>query len=180
MFFAISDGKGFLGHREPDGGLHVGAALRVSEEWISTIDVTDVVRAKAAVLAHFPDWDPRLRALIGDARSPLIARAIYALPVGHRWARVAGVTLLGDAAHLMSPFAGEGANLAMLDGAELAEAIAANPNDLEAALSAYERELFTRGEESAAQSAQGLELIFASDAPRGLVDMFSSAAGNPQ
>ena len=50
------------------------------------------------------------------------------MPIGTRWTSRPGVTLIGDAAHLMPPV-GEGANQAMLDAAELAGELAANPAD---------------------------------------------------
>jgi 2-polyprenyl-6-methoxyphenol hydroxylase-like FAD-dependent oxidoreductase len=77
----------------------------------------------------------------------------------------------------MSPFAGEGANLAVADGAELAAALLAHPGDVEKALEVYEEALFPRGEASAVQSAEGLEMCFSADAPRRLLDQFASFQG---
>ncbi|MDQ0584873.1 FAD-dependent oxidoreductase [Streptomyces rishiriensis] len=174
FLFALGAGKGFLAHREPDGGLHVYTALRVAEDWADGVDFHDTEAAKAYVLEHFADWDKSLRALVADADGPLVPRLIHALPVGHRWDRVPGVTLLGDAAHLMSPFAGEGANLAMLDGAELALALAAHPGERETALAAYEEKLFPRSAASAADSARSGVTLFAEDAPQSVVDLFTA------
>ncbi|GID27768.1 FAD-dependent oxidoreductase [Paractinoplanes brasiliensis] len=176
MLFALGPGRGFLAHRETDNSLHVYAALTKPSDWIAGVDFTDTAGAKAVLADEFRDWAPEFRALITEADGPLIPRAIHVLPIEHRWPRRPGVTLLGDAAHLMSPFAGEGANLAMLDGARLGEAIAAHPGDAGAALSAYEDELFPRSAEAARDAANNLALCFADDAPHGLLARFAAYA----
>ncbi len=106
----------------------------------------------------------------------LAPRLIHDLPDAHRWPRVSGVTLIGDAAHLMAP-SGEGANLAMFDGAELAQAIAAQPGNIEAALAAYEEPMFTRSAAEAEGARQMLDLCLGERAPYGLVDFFTGALG---
>lgn len=73
----------------------------------------------------------------------------------------------------MSPFAGQGANLAMLDGSELGKALAAHPDDVETALAEYEQALFPRSERFAAESARNQALMFGDDAPMGLIKLFT-------
>ncbi|GIE85175.1 FAD-dependent oxidoreductase [Actinoplanes regularis] len=174
MLFALGPGRGFLAHRETDGSLHVYIAVGKPAGWTASIDWTDTERAKALMVTEFRDWAPEFHALITEADGALVPRTINALPIEHRWARVPGVTLVGDAAHVMSPFAGEGANLAMLDGSALGEAIAAHPGDVEKALAAYEAELFPRSAEAAAEAARNLMLCFDETAPQSLLDQFAA------
>lgn len=173
MLFAFRDDTGILGHLETDGTLHVYLGFRVPEDWVDTIDFTDTPTAKRAILDRLPGWDDALRGFIANADTPLTPRRINALPVGLSWDRVPGTTLLGDAAHVMSPFAGEGANLAIYDGSLLALAVAKHPGDVEAALAEYETELFRRSAEAAKDSADSLDMLFTPGSPQGLLDMFS-------
>jgi 2-polyprenyl-6-methoxyphenol hydroxylase-like FAD-dependent oxidoreductase len=172
--YALTPGKGIVAHREAGNILHAYVELNRPAEWMAGIDFTDAAAATARVAAEFDGWAPELTALITDGETAPIPRTLYALPNGHRWDRVPGVTLLGDAAHLMPP-SGEGANLAMFDGAELGKAVAAHPGDVEAALTAYEAALFPRSASEAADAYQILDLCLGDRAPFGLIDFFTGA-----
>jgi 2-polyprenyl-6-methoxyphenol hydroxylase-like FAD-dependent oxidoreductase len=170
--FAMAPGRGIMAHREPDGVLHTYVAMRKPEGWIAGIDFSDPVAAVARVAEEFDSWAPELTSLITDGETAPVPRPIHVLPVEHRWNRVPGVTLLGDAAHLMAP-SGEGANLAMYDGAQLAKAIAANTGNLEAALLAYETDLFPRSASEAAEANRMQEVLFGDNSPQSLLDFFT-------
>ncbi|MFB6618772.1 FAD-dependent oxidoreductase [Streptomyces sp. NPDC085524] len=143
MLIVPAQGREIFAHRESGGTLHTYAALTRPQDWFAAIDFTDAAAATARIAAEFDGWAPELTALIADGDTAPSLRPQYALPTGHRWDRVPGVTLLGDAAHLTPPN-GEGANLAMYDGAELAKALVAHPDDVEAALTEYEQAMFPR------------------------------------
>jgi 2-polyprenyl-6-methoxyphenol hydroxylase-like FAD-dependent oxidoreductase len=152
MFAPGPGGRQINAHREAGGTLHAYIELTEPLDWFAGIDFADPVAATERIAREFDGWAPALTALITDSDTAPVHRPHYALPIGLRWDRTPGVTLLGDAAHL-SPPDGEGANLAMQDAAELGTAIAAHPGDIEAALTSYEQALFPRSAEHATAAA---------------------------
>ncbi|MCB5909196.1 FAD-dependent oxidoreductase [Streptomyces pinistramenti] len=170
--FAPAPGKAIQAHRESGGVLHTYVSLFKPQDWFAGIDFTDPASATARIAQEFDGWAPQLTALITDADTAPVLRPLNALPIEHRWDRVPGVTLLGDAAHLSAPN-GEGANLAMYDGAELGKAIAAHPDDVEAALTGYEQAMFPRSATAAAEGALFYEAAFVDNAPHSLINMLT-------
>ncbi|RAO42180.1 Tetracycline resistance protein [Micromonospora noduli] len=152
-----------------DGSLRVGISLRAEDRPL------DRYRTKEALLDLFAGWNPRLTALIEAAESAPTPRLIEAMPIGTRWTSRPGVTLIGDAAHLMPPV-GEGANQAMLDAAELAGQLAANPADPNSAIRTYEESMFSRIHPVAEMSARVQAMMLSPTAAEDIVRFFTRPA----
>jgi 2-polyprenyl-6-methoxyphenol hydroxylase-like FAD-dependent oxidoreductase len=161
---ALVDNKGLIAQRTSNDRVRIYIGVRIDQHWHQHIrlNLDDTTAVRGTLLGYFAGWDPTLLRLITDADSGYTNRPLFALPVPHTWTHTPGLTLLGDAAHLMSPFSGMGANLAMLDGAELAHTIAAHPT-LDAAVAAYEKVMLARSAEAAAGAAEGIASAFCPD-----------------
>jgi 2-polyprenyl-6-methoxyphenol hydroxylase-like FAD-dependent oxidoreductase len=181
---AQGDGRGLIVLRNGNAHLRGYAIFRVPIDWAdATFDFSSPAAARARLAAEFDGWASQLVDLIRASNDHIVARPIHALPVGHHWTNRPGVTLLGDAAHVMSPFGGDGVNMAMLDGAELGRHLAES-DDWREAVRCYEAEMFARVAAPAADAADAVAtelshigLALSIRHMQGYVDARNAAAG---
>ncbi|KAI0819353.1 monooxygenase FAD-binding protein [Trametes gibbosa] len=173
------DGKIVTLQRNGDGRIRVYAWHRGPLDWTLPSDPKE---AKNVLLDLYSDWAPWVRKVIEQCDEKAIyPRPLFHLVVGHRWQHKPGITIIGDAAHLMSPFAGAGANLAMRDaldlGLVLVETVSKSlpREEREAALAAWEEEMFVRSEEEAASTARNLDAFLDPGAPLSAVKAMAEA-----
>ena len=205
---ALGGGNGIMTHRGPQDSIRVYAAVSTPHEhWAKAagLEGKTAAEVKTTLLGDdklFGKWAPPLQDLLATAcdedtkdnpNSPADILPLYMLPIGHRWERRTGATLVGDAAHLMTPWAGEGVNMALWDSLDLARALGRVPEAENAAVwqaalepwvREYEEAMLTRAQEKAEESAKNKDMLLSENGGQAMADMFKmfeemAAAGGP-
>ncbi|KAG0330013.1 hypothetical protein BG000_011854 [Podila horticola] len=179
--YALSDNKGLGAQRNGDGSIRTYVMLRIPEADLPTFTSASVDDNRVYILQQFLDWVDNYTDLVRFG-TEMIPRPIYALDPAHQWKSVRGITLLGDAAHLMSPFAGEGANLALLDGLELGQAlvkVVEEGQDLFTVQQEFEKTMLARSRVAAEVSAANIDKFLHVNAPEITVEALKKLMAGP-
>ena len=122
-------------------------SMKVQQGWPRTagIDLDDKAAALTAIRAEYADWSPDLMDMVTEVEDAFQPWPISVMPPASTWKTQPGLTLLGDAAHVMPPFTGKGVNLALYDALDLYnELTPTKPSDLTGAISSFEKRMYLR------------------------------------
>ncbi len=173
---AFGNGKCILGGQKGNGDLGFYLSLKVDENWTANngLDYSDRKQMLAWFKKEYSEWNAIWYELFEHAATPFVPRPIYCMPISQTWQNLPNLTLLGDAAHVMPPFAGEGANMAMLDALELSECLTSGTyNNLQEAISFYEMSMRKRAAAAAQASLENGERMHSESALKKMMAVFA-------
>jgi 2-polyprenyl-6-methoxyphenol hydroxylase-like FAD-dependent oxidoreductase len=165
--FALDEEKTLIVGSKGDGSLVFYTSCQTEEQWAqnSGIDFTSKAQVTAWFKTQFAGWDNIWMELFDNASSAFVPRPQYCMPLDQTWEAQPNLTMLGDAAHLMPPFAGEGVNMAMLDALELAQCLSSeNFSDTRQAIAAYEHQMRTRASATAKDTLDATAVLHSPNA----------------
>ena len=109
------------------------------------VSLADTGSIMALIHQAYADWSPEVLDMLTQVRDGLQLWPTSVMPPDYGWHAKPGITMLGDASHVMPPFTGKGVNLALLDALELADALTHDPARLVAdAVADFERRMQAR------------------------------------
>ena len=172
---AFGNHKNLLLGQKGDGNLGFYASFRADENWAaeSGLDFSDQKQMLEWFKNEYSEWNSIWYELFQNAAIPFIPRPIYYMPLEQGWKTLPNLTLLGDAAHVMPPFAGEGANMAMLDALELSKCLTSDQfGTLQEAIAYYETEMRKRATEAIQESLENGDKMHSETALETMLEFF--------
>ncbi|PWN66158.1 FAD-dependent oxidoreductase [Chryseobacterium oncorhynchi] len=173
---AFGNTKNILMGQKGNGDLGFYASFKADENWAinSNLNFSNSANILEWFKKEYSEWSNVWHELFTNAATPFIPRPIYYMPLEQAWETKSNITLLGDAAHVMPPFAGEGANMAMLDALELSEHLTNNNyNTLQEALQHYETKMGKRAAIATRESLENGERMHSEKALTTMLEFFS-------
>ncbi len=159
-----------------DGSIMFGESFKVPENWVTDcgIDFKNNAQVYAWFKEVYASWSEEWHEFFTNNDVHFIPRPLYYFPLDQSWETQENITMIGDAAHRMPPFAGEGANVAMQDAFELAECLTSNRfSNVKSAISHFEKDMVTRGAEATHDTLVNTEIIHSKTALEQMFTFFS-------
>lgn len=176
--FALDDAKSLIISAKGDGSLSFYMGCKTVEGWArdSGIDFSKAAQMRAWFRQEFAGWDEVWSELFANDTTQCVPRPQYCMPLDQDWKARPNMTLLGDAAHLMPPYAGEGVNMAMLDALELSNCLTNDRfPDVQAAIAHYEAHMRQRASAVTQETLDQTEALHAPHALAHLLNLFGIA-----
>jgi 2-polyprenyl-6-methoxyphenol hydroxylase-like FAD-dependent oxidoreductase len=175
---AFGNEKNILMGQKANGEIGFYVSFKAEENWAtrSGLDFSDQTQLLSWFKTKYAEWSDVWHELFKNAATPFVPRSINCMPLNQAWNALSNLTIIGDAAHVMPPFAGEGVNMAMLDALELSECLSNNQHQsLKKAISFYERTMQYRAALAAKESLENGEKMHSQNALNTMIEFF---AGN--